>query len=218
MEPGFEAHVQAFWEKNRNFILLACVAVLLAIAGREGWQYFSALRENGVREEYAKVSDQPERLIAFAEANSGHPLAAVAYLQVADQKFGAADYKQAAALYTKAAGGLKNEVLLGRAKLGAAISQISGGEKAAGESALKALGSDPSLLKAVRAEATYHLASLAYEAGNTEEVKKLLGEITKIELNGAWAQRATMLLASLQAGGKATDAPAGGLNFKPGGE
>ncbi len=202
------------WEKNRGFILLCCAVVLLAIVAREGFRYFTALREQAVQEEYAKVSDKPEKLAAFADDHSGHALAGVAYLQLADQKYTAGDYRQAAPLYTKAAAILKNEALLGRARLGAAMSLISGGDQAAGEAALKALGADQTAFKDVRAEATYHLATLALEAGRTEEVKKLVEDITKIDLAGIWSQRATMLLAGLPAG----SAPAtAGLNFKPGG-
>jgi hypothetical protein len=213
VEPGFEAKVQAFWAENRNLVLLACVAALLAIVGREGWQYFSAMREKGVQEDYAAVADKPEKLAAFADEHGGHALAGVAYLRLADQKFEAVDYKQAAAFYTKAAGNLKNDVLLGRARLGAAMSQVNGGDKAAGETALKAIGADQSLLKTLRAEATYHLASFAAEAGKTDDVKKLVDEVGKIDLGGAWSQRATILLTRLQTGD--TAAPA--ITFKPGG-
>ena len=209
--------MQAFWEKNRNLILLACAATLLAIVAREGWQYFSALREQGVQEEYARIADKSDKLAVFAEANSGHALAGVAYLRLADDTYAAADYKQAAGIYQKAAGALKNEALLGRAKLGAAMSQLSAGDKTAGEAALKALGADQTIPKGVRAEATYHLASLAYEAGNFSETRKLVEEVGKLDANGGWSQRATMLLATLETGGKPADASAPTLSLKPGG-
>jgi predicted negative regulator of RcsB-dependent stress response len=216
-EPGFEVTVHAFWNKNRSFILLLCGVVLLAIVGREGWQYFAAMREQSLQQEYSQISDKPEKLGAFAEANSGHPLAGVAYLQVADRKFEAAAYKEAATFYTKAAGSLKNEALLGRAKLGSAISLVNGGDNAGGEAALKALSADQTLPKAARAEATYHLASLASEAGKTDEVKKLVEDITKIDLGGPWSQRATMLLANLPVGNKSADTAAA-ITFKPEGK
>ena len=218
MEPGFEAAVHAFWEKNRNLILLVCAAALLAIVAREGWQYFSALREKGVQEEYARIADQNGKLAAFAEANPGHALAGVAYLRLADETYAAGDYKQAAGIYQKAAGLVKNEALLGRAKLGLAMSQLNGGDKATGEAALKTLGADQSLPKGVRAEATYHLASLAYEAGNSSEVRRLIEEVGKIDPSGGWSQRAAMLLASLETGGKPADSAAPTLSFKPGGK
>lgn len=214
---GFETQIHSFWMKNRALILLACAAALLVIVGREGWQYFSAMHERSVQEDYARAGDKADMLAAFAATNSGHALAGVAYLQMADQKFEAADYKLAATHYLKAAGSLKNEVLLGRARLGAAMSQISGGDMVAGEAALKAVSADQTLLKTVRAEATYHLASLAYQAGKLDDVKKFVDEIEKIDLSGSWSQRAAVLLASLQTGGTPAVQTAPAINLKPGG-
>src|SRR5258708_32087286 len=92
VEPGFEARLQTFWAENRNLVLLACAAALLAIVGREGWQYFSAMREKSVQEDYAAVADSPEKLATFADGHAGHALAGVAYLRLADRSFEALDY------------------------------------------------------------------------------------------------------------------------------
>jgi predicted negative regulator of RcsB-dependent stress response len=194
IEPGFEVTAQAFWDKNRRLIMVVCAAGLLAVIGREGWQYFAAQHEQGVRNDYAKAADRPEQLAAFAAANTGHALAGVAYLRLADTKYSAAEFRPAAENYTKAAANLKNPALLGRAKIGAAMSQINNGDKVAGDAALKALGADATLLKDVRAEANYHLATLAYDAGNASEVSRLVTEIGKIDPASVWSQRATTLL------------------------
>lgn len=211
-EAGFEANVHAFWARNRGSIYLLCGAILVVIVAREGWQYFSTMRENHLQQEYAQISDKPDKLVAFADANSGHPLAGVAYLQVADRKFEASDYKGATTYYDKAAGSLKNQALLGRAKLGSAFSQLSGGDTTGGESALKSVSENQALPKAIRAEAAYHLASLALEAGKPDDVKKLVEDISKIDLGGPWSQRATMLLANLQSTDRSTPT---GISFKP---
>ncbi|HKB58294.1 MAG TPA: tetratricopeptide repeat protein [Lacunisphaera sp.] len=214
-EPGFEAAIHDFWMKNRNLVLMLCGVALLAIMAREGWEYYAAGHERDVQAEYAKLTGRTDQLAAFAAANPGHALAGVAYLQVADEKFSNADYKAAAASYQQAAGNLKNEALLGRAKLGLAMSQLNGGDRTAGEAALKALGTDQSLPKNVRAEATYHLASLAAEAGKTAEVKKLVDDVSKIDATGSWSRRATMLLASQPAVAKPAEVPDSGISFKP---
>jgi predicted negative regulator of RcsB-dependent stress response len=195
IEPGFEIAAHAFWEKNRRLILLVCAIGLLAIIGRESWQYFAAQHEQGVRDDYARAADRPEQLAAFAAANSGHALSGVAYLRLADAKYTAADYRLAADNYNKAAASLKNSALLGRAKIGAAMSQMNNGDKAAGEAGLKGISADATLPKSVRAEATYHQASLASEAGNAAELSRLVAEAGKIDAGGVWAQRATILLA-----------------------
>jgi predicted negative regulator of RcsB-dependent stress response len=194
IEPGFEIALHAFWERNRSVILAVCVAALLVILGREGWQYFATQHEQGVREEYAKVADRPDQLAAFAAANSDHALAGVAYLRLADSKYAAGDFRAAAEHYQKAAASLKNSALLGRAKVGAAMSLLNGGDKAAGETALKAIGNDVTLPTSARVEADYHLATLALEAGNAAEVSRLVAETGKIDAGNVWSQRATALL------------------------
>jgi hypothetical protein len=215
--PDHAAQLQSFWEKNRTFILGLCAVILVVIIGREGWDYFSASREQQLSADYAAVAGQPDKLAKFAEEHAGHALAGVAWLRLADDKYSAGDYKTAAANYQKAANALQVDVLKGRAKLGAAMSQIAGGDKAAGEAALKALSADTSLEKNVRAEATYHLAALASENGNAEEAIKLADEVSKIDPIGMWAQRSFVLRATLAQKAPAAAAP-GGIQFKPGGE
>ena len=194
IEPGFEIALHAFWEKNRSLIMVVCVAALLVIIGREGWQYFATQHEQGVREDYAKAADRPEQLAAFAGANPDHALAGVAYLRLADGKYAAGDFRGAADHYQKAAASVKNSALLGRAKVGAAMSLFYSGDKAAGEAALKAIGTDATLPKGARVEADYHLATLALEAGNAAEVSRLVTETGKIDAGSVWSQRATALL------------------------
>jgi len=195
-ESGFEIAVQEFWQKNRSLILGLVVVALLGIVGREGWQYFAAQHEQSVRADYASAGDRPEQLTAFAAANSGHELAGVAYLRVADIKYTAGDFRAAADNYNKAIAALKVSAVLGRARLGVAMSQLGNGDKAASETSFKAIAADTSLLKPARAEANYHLAALAYEAGNTAELDRLVGEITKLDTSGIWAERAASLQAA----------------------
>jgi len=216
--PSLETAIHGFWAKNRQAILVLCVAALLAIIGREAWGYFAASREQAVQAEYAKIADQPAKLEAFANANTGHALTGVAWMRLADEKFTAGDYKTAAAHYQKATASLRNAALLGRAKLGAAVSQLNGGDQAAGEAALRAVGADATLDKGVRAEATYHLAAFAADAGKVDEVKKLAEEVSKLDPLSSWAQRATLLLTSSPAAAKPAGTTAPTLSFKPGGE
>jgi hypothetical protein len=219
VEPGFEEHLHKFWEKNRNGVLMVCVAAVLAIAVREGWQYFADQRENSIQQDYARLGDRTDGLAAFAEANPDHVLAGVAWLRLADDNFEKADYKAAAANYLKAAGKLKNEELISRARLGAGMSLLAGGDNSGGEAALKALGADQTATKDVRSEATYHLASLAAAAGKVDEVKKLVEELDKIDATGTWSQRGMMLLATTPGAGAGQPAaqPATTIKFNPGG-
>ncbi|MDQ5981012.1 MAG: Tetratricopeptide repeat protein [Verrucomicrobiota bacterium] len=193
-QPVIEEALHSFWEKNRRLILIACAAALLVVLGREGWHYIQAEREQSVQAEFARAGDKPEQLSAFAKANEGHGLAAIALLRIADQRYAAGDYRQALENYNKAVSGLTNAAVLGRARIGAAMSQLNAGEKTSAEIAFKAISVEAALPKGIRAEATYHLASLALEAGNATEVSRLVAEIGKIDPTGIWAQRSTTLL------------------------
>lgn len=214
----FALKVQLFWEKNRSAVFMLIAVVFLALLGREGWDYFAAQRERGVQEEYAKVADRVDQLPKFAEANSGHTLAGVAWLRVADDSYAKNDFKAAATNYQKAADALDNAALKSRARLGAAVSQLAAGDKSAAEAGLKSLSADTQATGALRAEATYHLAALAHEAGKDDDAKKLIDEISKLDANGLWAQRGFMLRTQIDAG-KPAAAPVNttpSVQFKPG--
>lgn len=213
------ANVQSFWEKNRSFIIGACVAGILAIVAVEAWRLLRESRDRGVREAYAQAGTDVAKLTRFADEHDGHPLAGAALLVIADQKFEAGDFKAAADAYAKAVGAGELGALLGRARVGEAMSKVLGGDRAGGESALQAVKADTSLPKAARAEATYHLASLALESGNKEEAAKLAAEIAQIEPTGMWAQRAAALRINPEAPATPAPAtPAADSLFKPGGE
>jgi predicted negative regulator of RcsB-dependent stress response len=214
---AFAAEVQSFWEKNRSFIFILIAAIILGLVGREGWQWVQSSREQGIQQEYAKAGDNVAQLAKFAEANKGHELAGAALLRVADDAYGKGDYKSAVSSYTKAAEALEQDALKSRAKLGAAMSQLAAGDKAAGESALKALAADTKIVAAIRAEALYHQAVLAKDAGRADEARKFVEEIGKIESAGLWAQRAFTLAAQLPPAAPAAPAAGGtpSVEFKP---
>jgi hypothetical protein len=212
--PDFAAQMHEFWDKNRGQIIFLCLAVLMAIVGREAWGYIRDAREHGVEEEYALAVASPEKLARFADEHSGHELAGVALLSIADGKYTAGDYAAARTAYGKAGETLANADLKSRARVGAAMSQLASGDKAGAETALKAVAADTALTKLARAEADYHLASLASDAGRGDDVKKYVEEITKLDATGVWAQRAFVLQARLPAGQSAP--AAGGITFKPG--
>lgn len=195
--PDFAAEVQTFWEKNRTIVLALCAVVLLAIVGFEVMRYLNKARDENAQEAFAKAAGAPERLDSFAKEHSGHVLASVALLQVADAKYVAGDYAAALSGYQKVAQVLTHSALKERARLGAAVSRIGTGDQAGAQTELKALSADTATDKNIRAEATYHLATLANEAGRTDEVRSLLEEISKLDAMGIWAQRATQLRASL---------------------
>ncbi|MFZ9745307.1 MAG: tetratricopeptide repeat protein [Opitutaceae bacterium] len=199
----FEDRVRTFWTGNRNVITGLCVGVALAILAKGGWDHLQREQETGVVQVYA-AADSSEKLKAFAAAHAGHPLAGVAQLRLADEAYQAGKATDAVALYQQAAATLKGDPLGARARMGRAVAQLAAGQAAEASLALKALADDSTQLKAVRAEAAYHLASLAVEAKNAEEAQRLVDQLMQIDVSSPWTQQAMMLRASLPA----TPAPA----------
>jgi hypothetical protein len=201
----FEDRVRTFWTGNRNVITGLCVGVALAIVAKGGWDYLQGQQETGVVEAYA-AADSSDKLKAFVAAHASHSLAGVAQLRLADEAYQAGKAAEAAGLYQQAAATLKGDPLGARARMGRAVAQLAAGQATEASPALKALADDSSQLKAVRAEAAFHLASLSVEAKDANEAQRLVDQLMQIDVSSPWTQQAMMLRASLPA----TPAPAAG--------
>lgn len=205
-EVSFEEQVQTFWHKNRRFILLLIVVGLAVIVGRGVVQYMWKERELQIAAAYA-AADDSAKLNAFAAEHDSHALAGLALLRVADEAYTARNFSEAEAAYQKAAVSLEDPAMATRARIGAAICQALGGDRAKGEASLKALAEDMAIMAGQRTEARYHLAALALGDGRIDEARQMLDEIAQTDLTGMWAQRAFMLRSSLPAEGAASVAP-----------
>ena len=194
--------MREIWEKNRGFILGVCGAILLGIVGREGWEYYVQSHDDSVKAEYSAAGNDEAALLRFASANNGHSLGGTASLRVADAKFEKGDFAGAAEQYRKAATELKLDVLVGRARVGEALSKLSAGDKNGADTALKAIGADATLPAGTRAEALYTSATIAQESGRTEDAVKTLDSISKMTDAGIWADRAAGLKAEISLNSK----------------
>jgi hypothetical protein len=199
LAPSFEDRLRIFWEKNSSSVLAACGLVLVVILAKGGYEIYTAQREKAVAAAYAAATTD-DQLKSFIAANPAHVLGGLAQLRLADEAYAAGSYADARAAYEKAAGILKSNTFGERARVGAAVSAVQAGASAEGEAALKQLSSDITLTKLVRAEATYHLASLAGAAGNATEAIRLIEQVTVIDPEGPWVDRASMLRATLPKG------------------
>lgn len=194
----FEDKLQVFWKKNRNLVVGLCIAVALVILGRGAWQIFARQKELEIEKAYAAATT-PEQLKAFSAAHRGHPLGGIAQLRIADEAYGAGKSADAIAAYDQAIEALKSGPLASRARLGRAVAKAQAGKAAEANTELKQIADDANQFKAIRAEATYHLTSLAVDAGNAAEAQKHVDQLNQIDPMGAWAQRAIMLRATLPA-------------------
>lgn len=191
-----EDRMRGFWDSYRKVIYVVCALVVLGIIGKGALEYSEAQREEGVRKAYVAATT-PEQLKAFAAANASHSLAGVAHLRMADDAYKAGKASDAAASYEKASGILKTGPLAARARLGLALSHVLAGKSADGAKVLGQVAADEKEFKAVRAEAIYHLCSIAAEAGQADEVQKRVDELMKLDVSSPWTQRAMSLRASL---------------------
>lgn len=203
---SFEDKVHLFWQKNGTAVLTLCGLVVLGFLAKGGWDYMAAQKELGIEKNYAAASTT-DQLKAFAAANTGHTLAGIALLRVADEAYAAGKAADALAGYEKAQPALKGTPLAARTKLGIALAKIGAGKTAEGTADLKTMVDAANEPKIVRVEAGYHLASLAAEAGNAADVQKYSEQLMKLDPQSPWAQRAFGLRASLPAP-KAEAAPA----------
>ena len=87
------------------------------------------------------------------------------------------------------------------------MAKFQGAQSAEGEAQLKLIANDASLLKAIRAEAAYQLASIAAQAGRNDDALKYMDLVNGIDPSSIWAQQAMVLRMSVQTPASATPAP-----------
>lgn len=194
----FEDKLHLFWKNNRNAVIVLCAVVLLAIVAKGGWDYLARQKEADIERSYAAATTS-DQLKAFSAAHGNHTLGGIAQLRVADEAYAAGKSADALAAYEKALSILKTGPLATRARLGRALAKAQAGKTAEATTELKQLADDTTQFKAVRAEATYHLTSLAVDAGNAADAQKFVDQLNQIDPMGTWSQRAATLRATLPA-------------------
>jgi hypothetical protein len=196
VSPTFEERLKTSWERYGALMYLVLGAIALAILIKGGLDYLSVRKELAVQRDYAAAT-APDMLSAFAERHRGHPLAGVAELKVADIDYGSSKFADAASQYTLAVSDLPAGPFQDRAKLGLAMAQAQSGKAADAETGLRRIVNDEALLKPVRAEAAYHLASLEVSEGKTGEVQKLAEQLVQIDPTSPFAERMMALRATV---------------------
>ena len=129
VQPPFEEQIREIWEKkeNRNAVYFGCAIVVILIIGWYGYKALAAQHEAEIEAAYA-AAVTPARLRAFAQENSGHPLAGAAFMKMADDAYTVGNYTEAVANYDKAAAALPGTSFATRALFGKTMSQIRSGK------------------------------------------------------------------------------------------
>lgn len=186
--PDFEEAVRQFWVKNRGALIAFSVIVVLGILGREGWRALDAKRGDRTAEAYAAATTD-DQLREFAADYAGEPLAGAAHLKIGDTAYREGRYPAAIEAYDQAAALLADTALVGRIKIGRAMATLRSGNVSAGTAALTAIVNDLAEDTAVRAEAAYHLITIASAAGEADRVDELVNQISSIDPTSGWVQR-----------------------------
>ena len=205
----FEDKLEQFWGKNRTAILALCGLILVGIIGKGVADHLAKEKDREVGKAYAAATNS-DQLKAFANANSGHVLAGVARVRLADEAFAAGKAADAVAGYDLALAAVKDGPLAARARLGRAVAKLQLAKAAEASAELKQLADDAAQPKPVRAEAAYHLTGIAVEAGNAADAQKYVDQLNQLDPMGPWSQRAVGLRATLPATPAAAPAKAEG--------
>jgi len=184
------------WMRYGNVVYAVCGIVAAGILAKGGWEYLVAQKELEVQRDYAACTSA-EAFRAFAANHPGHPLAGLADLRVADNAYGTGHFADSVAGYEKAIAELPAGPFQARAKLGLAVAQAQSGRPADAEAGMRQILNDSNQLNAVRCEAGYHLAQLAFTAGRTQDVQKLAEQLMQIDASSAFAERAFALRAEM---------------------
>lgn len=198
---AFEDKLHVFWRKNGGVVLGLCVAILAGILAKGAWEMYQRKQQAEVGQAYAAATT-PEELKAFAAANAGSELAGIAYLRIADEAYAAGNASEAVSGYDQALKALEDGPLVARAQVGQALAKAQAGQAAEAVEQLKKLADDAAQLDAVRAEAAYHVASLAAQNGNVAEAQKYIAQVTQANADpqtNPWSMRAMMLQMNLLA-------------------
>ncbi|WP_161554782.1 tetratricopeptide repeat protein [Ereboglobus luteus] len=210
--PTSDEQLKSFWLKNEKSIYIVCFVIILAVAGVGVFRNMQKESADKVGLEYA-AAKSTDQLRAFITAHPGHPLATAAELRIADEDYQAKNYSSAAAAYDKVAAA-KSPIFSGRALIGAAMSKVLGGEVPDGEARLKQISNDTIQTPIIRGEATYHLATLAADAGRTAEAISLYKQVADIAPDTVWAENASYQGERLSGGANTAAASSPSVQFQ----
>ena len=198
LAPTLEDRLQIFWSKHSGKVWALTGLVTAVLVGRYAFESYATYRERQVQADYAAATTTAQ-LQAFVQTHPSAILAGVAQLRLADEAYSAGNYVAAREAYSAAVPLLVDNPLAARARLGVAFTPLQTGDTAAAKTALEALANDTALARAYRAEAAYHLAIVARDAGQTADATRWIELVTTVEPQGAWANRANQLRESLPA-------------------
>lgn len=191
-DADVEERFNEFWKKNGASVFGGIAVGAVIVIGVQLFQHFGEQKEEAVREAFAAAATVEEKA-QFAEANPDHQLAGLAHIQVADERYEAGAFAEAADLYANAAKVFADSTLVSRAVLGQGMSLLQNGELESGRAVLKTVALDGGALDQIRGEAAYNLAISYWESGELESATEMTDVILQLDSAPFWVYRANLL-------------------------
>ncbi len=193
-EADFEDRMWLFWQNNKAGIIAAITIAVLGVVGINTWRMIQENQRVAMQTEYSSAAGDAAKLESFGAANGESMLGGLALLEAADAQYEAGEFAQAASLYQQSLLPLQESVVVYRARLGLAVSQLKAGQAAEGKGTLRSLLDSPSALASIRAEAGVELAQLELAEGNRDAAAQLLQRVQGLPYAEYWKARAAALI------------------------
>lgn len=183
-DADVEERFNDFWKRYGPSIFAVIALVAVLTVGYEIYGYMQERKTERLANTYAELESSADKL-EFAQAHGKTALGGLAYLELADEAYAAANFTDATSRYQAANEALRGTPLSGRARLGAAIAQLRQGDQTA-LALLDQLARDPSVLGSIRGEAAYLLATAYWEREDFDQIRRAIDLLATIEGAGVW--------------------------------
>lgn len=184
-----ETRLAVFWEKYQKLVLGGIAAILVLFLAVRLYQFIDERAEAARQKAYAELADTEAKL-AWAEENAGHPLAGLAFKELADEAYAQERHDDSARLYAQAAASARSS-LAEAAKFGQAMALLEQEKSDEARAILERLADDERAGN--QQQAKYQLARLAIDEGRYEEARSHLREIVQVPRGFYWMQKAMEL-------------------------
>lgn len=191
-DSDLEDRFNHFWKTHGNSIFATAALAMVVVLGVQIYDYLQGRALASKQAAFAQAVETGQ-LAEFAESYTGEALAGVALLKVAHGLYAEEKFAQALESYQTAAESLGNTPFYERAILGAAMSRLLAGDKAAGSMELGAIAANPVFKDPTRAEAAYNLALHHWQNEDFTAMNAAIDQILTLSSPGMSGMRAERL-------------------------
>lgn len=196
VQPELSDHekLALWWEKNKSLVVGAVALVVIVVIGYQVLGFVQKQRVESLQAAYQALSDEPADWQSFAEKYDGTSLAGVTWLRLADEAYAQDDFEKASTHYENATKSLQHPILLGRAKLGQAVSANLAGDIEVSTSLFEAILQDETISETTRGQAGYKLMLIAVTKNDKALADKTMEKLKSLTTGGIWSSQAERLL------------------------